>query len=116
MARPSFSNGQLAGVGHTGGAAVSPMALRKMPSVIPRYHPRCGAATPNPASQEPGRVVERVLVVAVVGEPVVDKPELGVGVQDLAGEVALEQRVLVAAVGHLDGRGVVVLADHDVAR
>src|SRR5665647_2713122 len=66
--------------------------------------------------QEPGRVIERVLGVAVVGEPVVDQPELGVGIQDLAGKVALEQCVLVAAVGHLDGGGVVVLADHDVAR
>src|SRR5687768_12574565 len=59
--------------------------------------------------QEPRDVVLREIGIAVPAESIVDQPEIGEPIEDLAGEVALEQPVAVATIGNRDRRRIVIL-------
>lgn len=64
--------------------------------------------------QEPGAVVLREVVVAVIGESIIDQAQ-AIPVDKFSSEVPLEQSLIVSAVVHGDRARVVILANQDVA-
>src|SRR5687768_11666054 len=65
--------------------------------------------------QKPGDVILRESAVAPVSETIIDKSEVGIDVQYLAGEVALEKSVGMPTVGDAHGRRIIILAEEDQA-